>query len=208
MMMKPTLLQGAGATVVAFAMSVALGASVEQTAGEKLDITAFAVNMSNIGTGANAVVNIRIDRWTTEAERKRLIDTMLTKGADALLRELQKTPSNGRFSIPGLVGPDPHQLRLGNDLHYAWQSPQPEGGRRIVIATDRYIGMAEARNQPRTVDYPFTLFELRVDKEGKGQGKMAVATKINFDKKKNEIELENYASEPVRLNEVKVKVRS
>ena len=37
---------------------------------------------------------------------------------------------------------------------------------------------------------------------------MAVATKINFDKKKNEIELENYASEPVRLNEVKVKVRS
>ena len=85
---------------------------------------------------------------------------------------------------------------------------QPEGGRRIVIATDRYIGFNEARNQPRTIDYPFTLFEIRVDKAGEGQGKMAVATKISFDKKKNAIELENYSSEPVRLNNVKVKVKT
>ena len=117
-------------------------------------------------------------------------------------------PSHGRFSIPGLVGPDPHQLRLGNPLRYAWQTPQPEGGRRIVIATDRYIGFAEARNQPRTIDYPFTLFEIRVNKAGEGQGKMAVATKISFDKKKKTIELENYSSEPVRLNNVKVKVKT
>jgi hypothetical protein len=179
-----------------------------QSSGEKLDITAFAVNMSNIGTGANAVVEIRIDSWSTAEERRRLIETMIEKKADALVRELQKTPSHGRFSIPGLVGPDPHHLRLGYDLHYTWQTPQPDGGRRIVIATDRYIGFAEARNRPRTIDYPFTLFEIRVDKEGKGQGKMAVATKITFDKKKNAIELENYASEPVRLNNVTVKTRS
>ncbi len=37
---------------------------------------------------------------------------------------------------------------------------------------------------------------------------MSVATKIKFDKKKNVIELENYASEPVRLNNVEVKVKS
>ena len=37
---------------------------------------------------------------------------------------------------------------------------------------------------------------------------MAVATKISFDKKKNQIELENYSSEPVRLNNVKVKVKT
>ena len=85
---------------------------------------------------------------------------------------------------------------------------QPDGGRRIVIATDRYIGFAEARNQPRTTDYPFTLFEIRVNKAGEGQGKMAVATKISFDKKKKAIELENYSSEPVRLNNVKVKVKT
>lgn len=192
------------------AAALGLSAAVDgakQPSREKLDITAFAVNMSNVGAGANAVVEIRIDRWSTEEERRHLIDTMLEKNADALLRELQKTPSHGRFSIPGLRGSDPHQLRLGHDLHYTWQTAQPDGGRRIVIATDRYIGFGEARNQPRTIDYPFTLFEIRVDKSGKGQGKMAVATKIEFDKKKNTIELENYASEPVRLNNVTVKVR-
>jgi hypothetical protein len=40
--------------------------------------------------------------------------------------------------------------------------------------------------------------------DGKGVGKMAVATKIDFDKKKNQLVLENYSSEPVRLNEVKI----
>ena len=163
---------------------------------------AFAVNMSNIGPGASAVVEINIDRWSTAAEREHLITTMVEKKENELLKALQKMPSHGRFSIPGLVGPDPHQLRLGNPLRYAWQTPQPEGGRRIVIATDRYIGFAEARNQPRTIDYPFTLFEIRVNKAGEGEGKMAVATKISLNKDKQQLELENYGSEPVRLNNI------
>ena len=178
-----------------------------QHASEKLDITAFAVNMSNIGPGTTATVEIRIDSWSSESERQHLITTMVDKGNDQLLRELQKTKSHGRFSIPGWRGPDPHQMRLGHDLHYAHQVVDADGGRRIVIATDRYIGFWEARNQPRTTDYPFTLFEIHVNKDGKGQGKMAVATRITFDKKKNTVELENYASEPVRLNEVTLKVR-
>jgi hypothetical protein len=179
-----------------------------QPSGEKLEISAFAVNMSNIGTGSNAVVAITVNQWSTDAERERLINTMLTKGSDALLRELQKAPVKGRFRVPGQRQPDPHHLALGLDIRYARQTPLPEGGRRIVLAMDRYIGMREARNQPRSIDYPFTLIEIRVDKDGKGEGKMSVATKINFDKKKNVIELENYASEPVRLNNVEVKVKT
>ena len=195
---------------VVTAVSVALAwtaAANTQSSGEKLEISAFAVNMSNIGTGASAVVDITIDSWSTEQEREQLITTMLENGSDALLRALQKAPVHGRFRIPGLVGPDPHQLRLGHDIHYAWQTPLPEGGRRIVLGTDRYIGFQEARNQPRTIDYPFTLMELHVDKNGEGQGKMAVATKISFDKKTKTMTLENYASEPVRLNALKVKVK-
>ena len=177
-----------------------------QTPSEKLDITAFAVNMSNIGPAGALTVRIRINGWSTAAVRQRLITTMLEKGDDALLRELQKAPIVGRWNIPGLQGPDIHQLRLGHDIHYAWQTPLPEGGKKIVLATDRYIGFVEARDQPRTIDYPFTLMELRLDNAGKGEGKMAVATKISFDKKKNTMELENYASEPVRLNNLTAKV--
>lgn len=197
---------GTVATVV-LGTAVAAGPVAGQAtpATERLLLTAFAVNMSNIGPPGALVVDITINRWSTADERARLITAMVEKGADALLRELQEAPVHGRFSIPGLTGPDPHQLRLGHTLHYAWQTPQPDGGRRIVIATDRYIGFQEVQSSARTLDYPFTLFEIRLNKNNEGEGKMAVGTKITFDKKRNTVELENYASEPVRLSKVTLK---
>jgi hypothetical protein len=170
-----------------------------------LRLSAFAVNMSTVQAGRNtAVMDLRITRWSTPGEREKLIKTAVEKGQDALLRELQRMPNHGKISIPGWQGPDPHNARLGWTLHYAFATPGEDGGLRIGIATDRYIGMWEARNSPRTIDYPFSLIEIRLDRGGKGVGKMAVATKIDFDKKKNQLVLENYASEPVRLNEVKI----
>lgn len=187
--------------------SAAIPVNATQGGTEKLDISAFAINMGNVGnTGANASVRITINSWTTAEQRSHLISTMVEKNGRALLSELQKQPSHGKFSIPGLVGPDPHSLRLGNDLRYTWQTPLPNGGRRIVIITDRYIGFGEARYDGRSMDYPFTLFEMRVDASGKGEGKMAVATMIKFDREKNTVEVENYGSEPVRLNNLTVTV--
>lgn len=179
-----------------------------QASGEKLRISAWAVNMSNIGTGATAQVDFLVDRWSTEAERETLITTMLEQGQDGLLKKLRAMPSHGRMRFPAWRGPDPLHAALGWDLRYTWETPLPEGGRRIVLALDRYISFWEQRNQPRTIDYPFTFIEVRVGKNGEGQGKMSIATKISFDKKKNVIELENYASEPVRLNKVKVESRT
>jgi hypothetical protein len=172
---------------------------------EPLTITGHALSMSTIAPGTTAAIEITIRRWSTPEERAHLIETMVDKGDKALLNELQRAPVHGRFSVPGLSGPDPHQLRLGHDLRYAWQRSQPDGGRQIVIMTDRYIGFEEARAQPRTTDYPFTLIEIRVDKNGEGQGKLALATKIRFDKAKNNLDLENFDSEPVRLQNLKVK---
>ena len=180
-----------------------------QTSGEKLEITAFAVNMSNIGPGLQCSGRDQ-HRPVVDGGGARKPDHHdgQKKENELLLKALQKMPSHGRFSIPGLVGPDPHQLRLGNPLRYAWQTAQPEGGRRIVIATDRYIGFAEARDQQQTIDYPSRCSRSACGQAGESQGKRAVATKISFDKKKNAIELENYSSEPVRLNNVKVKVKT
>jgi hypothetical protein len=160
--------------------------------------------MSNIGPGAAGIVEIRVTRWSSSAERASLIKTMLEKGQDALLSALQDTKPTGRLRFPNLQGPDPQQLRLGWDLHYAWHTPLPEGGTQIVVGTDRYMSFAEVRNQPRTVDYPFTLIQIQLPKDGEGVGKLSLATQIEFDKKKNTITLENYSSEPVRLNTVKL----
>ncbi|HTG98681.1 MAG TPA: hypothetical protein VL882_00360 [Vicinamibacterales bacterium] len=194
----------AGAAIVLSSVTAAAPQADKATLPLPLRMSAFAVSMATAAPGATAVMDIRVKRWSTPAERENLINTAVEKGQDALLRALQKMPDHGRISIPGWTGPDPHNARLGWTLHYAYVTPGEDGGYRVGIATDRYIGMWEARNQPRTIDYPFSLIEIRLGKDGKGVGKMAVATKIEFDKKKKQLVLENYSSEPVRLNEVKI----
>jgi hypothetical protein len=175
-----------------------------QTMGQPIRLTSWAVSMANVATGANAVIDIRVDKWSTDDERQKLIATFLDKGQDGLLSALQKVPVKGRISIPARQGPDPTQTRLGWNLRFAMQSPGEDGGMRILIATDRYMSFQEVRNRPRTYDYPFTFVEIRLNKDGEGEGKMAVATQLQFDKKKNTIVFENYSTEPVRLQQVKV----
>jgi hypothetical protein len=182
--------------------------SQEPSATDKVRIEGWALNMSNMKTGANQSIRIDINGWSNPSQRQHLIDTFMEKKQDGLIRELEKQPELGRFNFPGYMGPDPNNvMRLGTDIRYAMSHPGEDGGRRIVIITPRVIGFQEARNQPRTVDYPFTMFEMRFDKSGKGEGRMAYATQISFDKKKNTVELENYSSEPVRLNNLKLEVR-
>jgi hypothetical protein len=176
---------------------------------DKVRISGWALNMSNIATGANQTIQIDINKWSSPSQRKHLIETFIAKKQDGLLRELEKQPEMGRFNFPGYMGPDPDKIMtLGTDIRYAMNFPGKDGGRRIVIMTPRVIGFRETRNQPRTIDYPFTLFEMRFDTSGKGEGRMAYMTQITFDKKTNSIELENYSSEPVRLNELRLEVRT
>ena len=182
--------------------------SPSPSATDKVTINGWALNMSNIATGANQTIRINIDRWSSPSQRQHLIETFLAKKQEGLVKELEKQPEMGRFNFPGYMGPDPNSvMRLGTDIRYAMNFAGEDGGRRIVIITPRVIGFREAANQPRTVDYPFTLFEMRFNQAGKGEGKMAYATQIMFDKKKNQIELENYSSEPVRLNNLELEVR-
>ena len=61
----------------------------------------------------------------------------------------------------------------------------------------------EAANQPRSIEYPFTLIELRLNRDGEGEGKMSIATRISGNRELGLIELEDYALRPVRLMNVR-----
>jgi hypothetical protein len=192
------------ALVVAVGLLAVLAAPVVAEVTLPIRMRAFAVNLSNNLTGANGIIEITVDQWSSAEERAKLLETM-PKGQDDLLRALQRLSVKGRLRIPGWVGPDPQNYRLGWNLRYAWHEMLPEGGERIVLATDRQMSFREVANAPRTIDYPFSLIQIQLDREGKtGEGKMATFTQIRFDKNKNTIEIENYGTEPVRLNEIKV----
>jgi len=171
-------------------------AGAAQTRGGRERFTAFAVNMdsSTVARPGASTVEIVVERWSTDAQRDRLLAALVEKGPEKLLDTLQSLPRAGYIRTPNSIG---------YDLHYAWKEPLDEGGERIVIATDRYISFWEARNQPRTIDYPFTVIEMRLNRDGLGEGKMSLATKITMNKDKKQIELENYGTQPVLLQNVK-----
>jgi hypothetical protein len=156
--------------------------------------TAFAVDIGSTAPRARATaVDLHVDRYSTDEERDRLLSVLKERGEDALLSALQKLPVVGYIRTP-------ESLRY--DVHFARQHPLAEGGRRIVLLTDRHMSTWEAINRPRTVDYPFTLIELQLDKNDTGVGKASIATKIT-QTDDGTIELENWSSQPVALNEVR-----
>ena len=136
--------------------------------------TGFAINL-NSGP-STATVDFTIERWSTDAEREQLL-SIIAEAKDPtqpLLRALQKMKSVGGLRTP---------QTLSWDLRYAREFKGEDGGRRIVLATDRPVGFREARNNSRTMDYPFTIIEIRLDKN-------------------RNIVLENYGQQPIRFNEI------
>jgi hypothetical protein len=161
-----------------------------------LRLRAFGVNLNSPARGSAATTyDINIERWSTPEEAARLKDILAEKGADALLETVQKLPRVGSIARTG---------HLGWDIRFAQQIAAAGGGRRIVIATDRPMSFWEASNQPRSADYAFTLAEVRLGPDGKGEGKLVPAAKIEYDQESKTLEIENYNIEPVRLTQVEV----
>jgi hypothetical protein len=155
-----------------------------------LEFNATAIANDNLRSGAGRVI-IRIERWSTDAERERLVSTLLKAGPEAALEELRDTRRVGFIRTPDAIG---------YDLHYASQAPGEDGGRRIVVATDRPISVWEAWYRPRISQYPFTVIQMQIDADGTGKGTMSYATRVIAHD--NIVELENYASAPVMLTEI------
>jgi hypothetical protein len=115
-------------------------------------------------------------------------------GPEKLLDALQDMPRVGYIRTPDSIG---------YDLHFARKYPGEDGGERVIRATDRYIPFWEAVNRPRTIDYPFTVIELRIGPNGEGEGKMSLFTRVIPVKQTNTIVLEDYGTQPVLLLNVR-----
>jgi hypothetical protein len=161
-----------------------------------LKLRAFAVDMSGVGRAQSGTIDITIERWTTDEEQKTLKDVLVEKGGESLRGALQKIkPRAGYINT---------SRTLGWDVQYARQTSYGDGARRINLATDRPMSFWEASNQPRSADYEFLLMEIRLGKDGKGEGKLVPLAKISYNEVSRTVEIENYGSEPVRLTKVEV----
>jgi hypothetical protein len=93
----------------------------------------------------------------------------------------------------------------GYSIKYARQVALPDGGERIILATDRRLGAYAAAWKPASssvTDYEFTLIEIRMNSNGSGEGKTSLTTNVIADAGAKTIALDDYAAAPAILKNV------
>jgi hypothetical protein len=182
-----------GRFICVYAAAGALALAVPLTAQPKRAperFTALAVNLERPSRAMTGAVEIVVNRWSTDQERDRLLAVLLEKGPEKLLDALQDTPRVGSIRTPD---------GIGYDLNFSRRTPGEDGGERIEVFTGRDFRFWEAINQPESIDYSFAVIELRINRDGQGEGRMSLATKIMG----KALALEEYATQPVLLQKVR-----
>lgn len=180
--------------LIALALICAFGwnsAGIAQTRGEPEH---FRASYIDLNTGRSGPVEISVTRWTTEAERTTLQQTLFKKGQDELLDAFRDGRSVGRIYTPGSIG---------YDLRFAEERALPDGGREIILATDRPMSFREITNRPISSEYPFTWVQFRMRPDGTGAGTVAFAARIIGEEADDLIEVEDFAITPVRLENIR-----
>jgi hypothetical protein len=163
-------------------------------ADEKTDFKdTYYANAIALGKGLSSSLQITITRWTTDDERNALLTALVNQGQEAMIKILQKQKQTGFLRLPNT---------MGYQLYYAYQI-QKDNKRRIVLATDRPVSMAEAWRNGRSMDYAITMVELILDENNTGEGTLGFALKLKVDPETKQLAIENYGTDPVQLKGVR-----
>jgi hypothetical protein len=185
----------ARALSVAAAVLVVVVGMAAQTHGDPEEFTSFAISMGAYsGAGGTAQLIMTVNQWATQEERDAFFVTLKEKGAEALLQQLRRGKRVGSLRTAQTVG---------WDIRLALEEPGKDGGRRVMLLTDRPIGFSEATNRPITIDYPFTVIDMQIPAKGFGQGTLAIAAKIIPAGKT--VIVENFDTQPVQLNRIETR---
>ena len=165
----------------------------------KKDPLRFRAQLRTQGSSptAQGVMQIAIERWTTDAERKSLLDLVglsnTKDGQKNLLRTLERVkPRTGYIRLPNSPG---------WDLRYAYKFAQPDGSSQIVLATDKPMSSAAIHSSAYSTEFPYTFIEMHMQPAGdKGEGRMLAQAGITS--KEGRIQLTNYGNEPLALTDI------
>jgi hypothetical protein len=191
--MSPAIvMRGRAAAVVAIFIAPIL---LDAQAPPARKVETFTGTTTNLKPGAREKLKIDVFRWSADAEREALLTSVKEKGDGSVGEALAKTPTAGYVWDTGPIG---------YSVRYAYKTRMADGTERIILVTDRPLGgqvWKPAGNSPAPA-YSFTLIELRLNKQGRGEGKMSLAAKVTVDSEAGTVALENYAAAPVLIDSV------
>jgi hypothetical protein len=166
-----------------FLLLAGIGSIVQAQDQEPMIIQATAMGTST-QMGKMVNVKIHIDQFSTQDDRKALIDAFKRSGQDGLVDALDHMKGKGRFSTP---------YGVGNEVKYIIELPPDKGRRHIRLVTDRRISLGEAYASTRSKEYSVGAVDLFLTPDGKGsEGTALPACKLKVGKKTQQIEIETY----------------
>ena len=175
------------------ALAIVCAVPVLSAQNVKEKFTGFAINMN--GAANTATVDFTIERWSTDAERTDVAGAhsrQSTRPAEAGERaaEDEERRQHSHAADAG-VGPALCPRVQGWTRAGAASSSSP-----IVRSAS-----AKPRNQNRSMDYPFTILEIRLNAKDEGEGKIFGGSKVYVEK--DELVVENWGTQPTRFNNIK-----
>lgn len=158
-----------GALAACVALALLCSAQRSASADDVIEtFTGTVVGTGGVLGGQSVPFTLRVYRFATPEEARRLSAAYSDGGSQALLRALRKIKKMGILSIDGRVGYEVGAIFNG----------QAGDRRQIVVVTARPISQFELRNATRSRDYPFSVLEMNLDADGKGEGIAVAAAKI------------------------------
>ena len=156
--------------------------------------SAKVVNFEEPMGRAPGLLQVRVTRWSTDADRDALTSALMKDGQSGVIDELKKMPAAGVIRTPGTAG---------YTFRYARRIPAANGDEQLLVVIDRPIGFAEFRQGWQTVDYPFTIIQMTLNAKGEGSGQMMGATKLSANSVTGDIAFEHYNVSPQLLQNVR-----
>jgi hypothetical protein len=142
------------------------------------------------GSTMTAPVVISIDRWTTDAEREKVVSALKAGGTAALQKQVATLPAAGTLQVG----------ETKTALHFA-RALAVGGGKVVTVATSQpvfFVGAGAPSAKPKA-GYDVATVVFQVDAGGKGDaGDFAPAAKVKFDDR-GALVIEDYGLEAVRL---------
>jgi hypothetical protein len=152
-----------------------------------------------MSVGGGQDLKIDLFRWSGDDERAGLVSAFKDNNEKGLADAIQKAASLGTIWT---------NESLGYTIRYAYRDTMSNGSQRVILATDGRLGSWSGQvwkplHASATVDYPFSVIELRLSRAGTGEGKMSIASKIVADEAAKTIALADYDTSPTLLRPVK-----
>jgi len=138
--------------LILIAVTAALSADERST--ETIDATAMGTSTQ---LGQNVSVKVTIYEFSTDEDRKILIDAFKKGQNQGLVNALTKMKSVGRIAITGT---------LGYDLSYIRLVPTPTG-RKIRFVTNRVLRFGESYYNTQTTAFNLTAGEIEINDSDK-----------------------------------------